>query len=75
MAKYNKTGAQVLLSWGLQRGTIVIPKSNSMERLKENIGSVDFKLSEDDMKSIDAIDEGFRICDNYPWLGKNSIFA
>ena len=75
MEKHGKTGAQILLSWGLQRGTIVIPKSNSMDRLEENIGSMTFKLSEDDMKSIDAIDEGFRICDNYPWLGKTSIFA
>jgi diketogulonate reductase-like aldo/keto reductase len=64
-----------VLSWGLQRGTIVIPKSNSVERLKENMDSMKIKLSEEEMKSIDAIDEGFRICDNDTWLGTSCIFT
>ena len=46
-----------------------------MGRLKENIGAMDFKLSDEDMESINAINEGVRICDNYPWLFGTSIFA
>lgn len=42
MAKYGKTGAQILLNWGLQRGHILIPKSNNSGRVKENIESLDF---------------------------------
>jgi diketogulonate reductase-like aldo/keto reductase len=43
--KYGKTGAQILLNWGMQRGHIVIPKSSNMGRLKENIESCDFGMS------------------------------
>ena len=53
----------------------MIPKSSSIDRIKENIDSLNFKLDDNDIAEIDKIDEGFRICDNYPWLGKNSIFA
>ena len=37
MAKYGKSGMQILLNWGLQRGHILIPKSNTPSRIKENI--------------------------------------
>ena len=53
MKKHGKTGAQILLNWGLSRGCVVIPKSSSLERLKENIDSLDFKLDDDDIASID----------------------
>jgi diketogulonate reductase-like aldo/keto reductase len=36
-AKYGKTGAQILLNWGLQKGHVVIPRSNNEGRLLENI--------------------------------------
>ena len=36
-AKYNATPAQVILSWGVQRETVVIPKSENEQRLKDNI--------------------------------------
>ena len=35
--KKNVTTAQVLLSWGVQRGTVVVPKSERQERIKQNI--------------------------------------
>ena len=73
--KYGKTGAQILLNWGIQRGHIVIPRSNNEGRLKENIESCDFTLEPADVEAITKIDEGHRICDGYAWLGHNSIFA
>jgi len=51
--KHKATPAQVVISWGVQRGTIVIPKSEKPERIKENITLV--KLSEDDMKAVDKV--------------------
>lgn len=44
-AKHSKTPAQVVLRWGVQRGTSVIPKSSKVERLQENINILDFELS------------------------------
>jgi len=47
--KYNKTPAQVVLRWAVQRGTAIIPKTMKVERLQENISLYDFNLSGDEM--------------------------
>jgi 2,5-diketo-D-gluconate reductase A len=52
-----RTPAQVLLRWCLQRGTIVIPKSTHRERIEENAQIFDFTLSEEDMKALDRLDQ------------------
>ena len=48
--EHRKTPAQVVIRWHLDSGLIVIPKTVTLERLKENIGVFDFKLDGDDMK-------------------------
>ena len=55
--RHDRTPAQVLLRWCVQRGIIVIPKSTKRERLEENMGLFDFKLTDDDMAELDALDE------------------
>ena len=50
--KYNKSLAQVILRWNLQRGTIVIPGSSNNEHIIEDNNIYDFKLSDEDMKTI-----------------------
>lgn len=55
--KYNKTTAQVILRWHLQRGIIVIPKSTHIERMQENLNIFDFELSAEDMAKIAALDK------------------
>lgn len=55
--KYGKTAAQVILRWHLQRGTVVIPKSTHIERMKENFEVFDFELSPEDMKVIAGLDK------------------
>lgn len=55
--KYNKTVSQVILRWHLQNGTIVIPKSVHLERIKENADLFDFKLSLKDMDNISALNK------------------
>jgi Aldo/keto reductases, related to diketogulonate reductase len=56
-AKYRKSTAQVALRFLLQSDVVVIPKSTHKERMLENINVFDFELTEDDMKSIRALDE------------------
>ncbi|KAJ3414615.1 NAD(P)H-dependent D-xylose reductase (XR) [Chytridiales sp. JEL 0842] len=51
--KYNKTPAQVLISWGLQRGTQVIPKSSKEERVKEN--AEHFVLEAEDFEKLNNL--------------------
>ena len=55
-AKQGKTPAQVVIRWHLDSGLIAIPKTVRPERLKENIGALDFRLDEDDIRRIDALD-------------------
>ena len=50
--KYNKSLAQVILRWNLQRGTIVIPGSSNNEHIIEDNNIYDFELSDEDMKTI-----------------------
>lgn len=58
--KHNKSPAQVLLRWSTQRGVAVIPKSNNQQRLAANLDVCSFDLSEDEIKSISALDRGLR---------------
>ena len=58
-----RTPAQVLLRWGVQRGTAVIPKTSRRERLKENLELFDFSLTGPQMAAISALDRGQRFND------------
>ncbi|GAA4452117.1 aldo/keto reductase [Novipirellula rosea] len=60
---HDRTPAQVVLRWGLQRGTAIVPKTSKTERLKENINVFDFQLSDAEMKTIDAMDRHRRFND------------
>ncbi len=53
--KYGKTAAQVALRWNIQRGVVVIPKSEHKQRMEQNINIWDFTLSEDDIKEISKL--------------------
>jgi 2,5-diketo-D-gluconate reductase A len=55
-AKHKRTPAQVVIRWHLDGGLIVIPKTVRLERLRENIGALDFELDGDDIKRIEGLD-------------------
>ncbi|PIO68901.1 oxidoreductase, aldo/keto reductase family protein [Teladorsagia circumcincta] len=58
---HNKTPAQVALRWAVQLDVLVIPKSTSEARIKENAALFDFKLTDAEMKEIEGLDRGWRI--------------
>lgn len=62
-AEVSKTPAQVVLKWGCQRGTSVIPKSNNPARQKENLSLDDFTLSDLQMASINKLNRNQRFND------------
>jgi 2,5-diketo-D-gluconate reductase A len=59
-AHHDRTSAQVILRWHLQVGNVVIPKSSTPERIRENFELFDFELSEDDMAALERLDTGER---------------
>ena len=60
---HEKTAAQVVLRWGIQRGTSIIPKTITPERMRENLDIFDFELSQQDMYDISALNANRRFND------------
>ena len=54
-SKHNKSVAQVILRWDLQRGVVVIPGSSNPAHMKENISIFDFELSAEEMAEIASL--------------------
>ncbi|WUJ19461.1 aldo/keto reductase [Streptomyces sp. NBC_00390] len=59
--KHGRTPAQVVLRWHLQLGNVVIPKSVTPSRIRENADVFDFELDADDLAAFAALDEGRRL--------------
>ena len=78
-AKHNKSVAQVILRWLLQRGIIVLAKSVRKERMIENINVFDFELSAEDMAAITTLDTktssffDHRDPEIVKWLGERKL--
>lgn len=53
--RHNKSVAQVILRWDLQRGVVIIPGSSNPDHIEENISIFDFSLTDDEMAQIAAL--------------------
>ncbi len=73
--KHNKTPAQVMLRWGIQRNTLPINKSSSRKRMDENRGVFDFYLTKDQMKSIDTLNLNRRYNDPGQFWALSALFT
>ena len=60
---HGKTPAQVVLRWGIQRGTSIIPKTSNPGRMRENLAISDFALSDKEMNAISALNANRRFND------------
>ncbi len=60
-AKHGRTAAQVVLRWHLQLGNVVIPKSVTPSRIRENIDVFVFELDDADLGAIAGLDSGNRL--------------
>ncbi len=58
---YSKTPAQMMIRWGIQHQLVVIPKSAREERIRENSQVFEFEISDEDMASLDSLNEDLRL--------------
>jgi 2,5-diketo-D-gluconate reductase A len=69
--RVERTPAQVVLRWHVQRGDVVFPKSVNPERMRENFELFDFELSDQDMEIVSSLDRGERTGpdpDTFAWV-------
>jgi len=71
--RVERSPAQILLRWGVQRGTAIIPKTSRVERLRENLALFDFSLTAQEMEAISALNCNRRF--NDPGLFCELAFA
>lgn len=77
--KHGKSVAQVVLRWLIQRDIVAIPKSVRKERMAENFSVFDFELDQDDVVSINALDQktssffDHRDPEKVKWLGTRKL--
>lgn len=60
---HDKSTAQILLRWAIQRGTSIIPKSSNPQHMRENLDILDFALSDDEMQEISGLNQDKRFND------------
>jgi len=70
----DKTPAQVLLMWGLKRGTSVIPKSVTASRIESNYELDGWELTDDEMKQLSSLKDRFKVCGD-SWLPIKVFFG
>lgn len=58
--KYNKSISQIVLRWNIQNGVVVIPKSVTPSRIKENFEIFNFEIEEEDLLKINSLNDNFR---------------
>ncbi|KAM4569874.1 aldo-keto reductase family 1 member B1-like [Odontesthes bonariensis] len=71
--KYNKSPAQILIKFHTQRNVIVLAKSATPHRIKENIQLFDFEISQEDMKTMLNLNKNWRGFPA-PWASKHKDF-
>lgn len=65
---YGKEPAQILTRWNLQIGTIPLPKANDIEHLHEDIEVFDFEINDDDMSTLNNLNEHYSALESLPYV-------
>lgn len=69
------TPAQILIAWAINRGTIVIPKTVTPSRMKENLKASEIVLSDDEMHQLNQLDRKYRFIDGSFWIKEGNGYT
>ena len=69
--KYNKTPGQIILNWEVDQGIVTIPGTSNPKRMEENLGALDFKMTEEDIKSLNQFGKKMKFCGCRRFFGMN----
>ncbi len=66
--KYEKTVGQIVLNWALSQNNIVIPSTSKPSRIKENLETLDFRMSKEDVEKVSKLNNGYRFGGSLNWF-------
>ena len=69
--KYNKSYGQIILNWHIHQGIIAIPSTSKCERMKENLESLFFEMSEEDVNNLCCYGKKIKFCGCKRFFGYN----
>ena len=69
--KYNKTPGQIILNWEVAQGIITIPGTSELNRAIENLGALDFKMSDEEIKMMNVYGKKMKFCGCRRFFGMN----
>ena len=67
-ARHDRTPAQVLLAWSIQRGAVPLPKANQRDHLVENLQALEFELGTDDLDVLNSLNEQYSSFGALPYV-------
>ena len=71
--KYKKTPGQIILNWEIVQNIAAIPGTSNKDRMKENLGALDFKMDEEDIKRLNQFGKKMKFCGCRRFFGINIL--
>ena len=69
--KYNKSPGQIIINWEVSQGIVSIPGTSRIERMAENLGALDFKMTDEDIKILECFGKKMKFCGCRRFFGMN----
>ena len=69
--KYKKTPGQIILNWVIRQGIIAIPGTSKIDRMKENLETLNFEMKDEDIKKLDCFGMKMKFCGCRRFFGYN----
>ena len=69
--KYDKTPGQIILNWHIHQGIIAIPSTSNLDRMKENLGALNFEMKDSDVEKLCKYGKKMKFCGCVRFFGYN----